>query len=382
LHRLSVAQATNRSSREIALEDLHGMPEARAWADAALSDLAAWKRGEIAWEAAVSCAVLVGPPGTGKTLFCESFARNVGPFIACSYARWQSDGEGHLGHTLRAMARDFQAAREQAPSVMLIDEIDSFPDRASVTHSHRDYTRSVGNALLEEIEGARRREGVFVLGCSNAIDTCDPALLRAGRLETIIRIGPPGPADLERIMRVKLGRDLFDEPLDGFAELAVGMTGADVEKIVDDARRAARREKRPLGAEDLRKAIVGDDVPEQMRWRTAVHEAGHIVAEVVLFGPADVIATTAANRQRLGVSVRTQVGTLEGTPREYRARIVILLAGRTAEETVLREPSHGSSSDIEVATTLACAMHGSLGLAGPNRSPGPEPSRPRFPAIS
>ena len=101
------------------------------------------------------------------------------PLIVCSYYSWQA--EGHLGDFLAAMRRDFAAARAKTPAVILLEECDSFVDRRGVKHSHSDYVRNCVNALLEEVDGVRRREGVFLIGCTNQVEACDPALLRAGR---------------------------------------------------------------------------------------------------------------------------------------------------------------------------------------------------------
>jgi len=105
--------------------------------------------------------------------------------------------------------------------VIFIDEIDSFPDRNGVTHSHRDYVIEVVNALLEQIDGIAGREGVIVIGASNDLRRCDPALLRAGRLNQIVKISLPHPDELEKMLRVRLGSDLRDVDLRDLSELAV-----------------------------------------------------------------------------------------------------------------------------------------------------------------
>jgi cell division protease FtsH len=311
------------------------------------------------------------PPGCGKTLFAQVFADEVGlTLIACSLAKWQSSGEAHLGHLLRAMRQDFEAARAQAPSVVFIDEIDSFPDRAGITHSHRDYVVEVVNALLAEIDGIARREGVVVIAASNDLSRCDPALLRAGRFDEIVQIGLPDPIELQKMLRVRLGHQLKDENLARIAELAVGMTGADIERVVKDAKRSARHGNRAMTTDELRKALlVEDDRSPEQRWRSCVHEASHIVADVIHFGPDDVFATIMATDGRTGMSVRTNFNRSDGTHDEYRKRLEVILSGRAGEELLLGSVSHGAGggagSDLEVATNLAAAMVGSLGLAGP-----------------
>lgn len=373
LRRLATLKSAERPSRGLFLSEIHGMAEARAWADDAIADLAAWRRGEISWDAVSSAVMLAGPPGVGKTLFAEAFARSaLGkdsksgiPLIVCSYYSWQA--EGHLGDFLAAMRRDFATARAKTPAVILLEECDSFVDRRGVKHSHSDYVRNCVNALLEEVDGVRRREGVFLIGCTNQVEACDPALLRAGRFENVVRIGPPDPDELEKIFRVRLKGDLVAADISAVVASAAGMTGADAERAVKDARRQARRDDRELRLGDLRRAVVGDDdLSDEQRWRTSIHEAGHAVVDVLRFGADGVVANTTCTDRRLGMSMRTNRQVFEGTASDYRSRIQVLLAGRAAEEVLLGEASHGAQADLAEATRLSCAMLGSLGLSGPS----------------
>lgn len=374
LRRLAAARAAAKGAREIALSELHGLGEAREWAEAAIADIKAWKEGRIPWSQVASGIVLTGPAGCGKTTFAFVFCAEAGiRCIGTSLAKWQSNGEAHLGHLLRAMRQDFEAARAETPCCIFIDEIDSFPDRSGVTHSHRDYVVEVVNALLAEIDGIGGREGVVVIGATNDVARCDPALLRGGRLEKIVRIGLPDAEELERMFRVRLKDDLAHEDIGPIVELATGMVGADVERAVKDARRAARRaDGRPMTMDDLRLAVAGpDDLTAEERWRTSVHEAAHLLADVVLFGPEEVYATVGRSGRRNGMTIRVGIDAFDGTPDAYRRRLQVLLAGRAGEELLLGEVSHGAGgapdSDLDKATTLASAMAGSLGLTGPER---------------
>jgi DNA polymerase III delta prime subunit len=373
LRRLAASKKAERPSRGLVLSEIHGMAGARAWADDAIADLAAWRRGEIPWDAVSSAVMLAGPPGVGKTLFAEAFARSaLGedsrsgiPLIVCSYYSWQA--EGHLGDFLAAMRRDFASARAQAPCAMLLEECDSFVDRRAVKHSHADYVRNCINALLEEVDGVRRREGVFLIGCTNEVEACDPALLRAGRFENVVRIGLPDPDELAKIFRVRLKGDLVGVDISAIVASATGMTGADAERAVKDARRVARRENRGLRLDDLHRAVVGDDnLSDEQRWRTAVHEAGHALVDVLRFGAEGVLANTTRTGRRLGMSMRTGMPVFDGTATAYNYRIEVLLAGRVSEELLLGAASHGAQEDLAEATRLSCAMLGGLGLSGPS----------------
>jgi cell division protease FtsH len=374
LRRLAAEKSVRKGGRDISLDELYGMDEAVAWARSTIRDLKAWRCGEIPWAALDPGACLVGPPGTGKTLFADCFARAAGlPMVACSLAQWQSTDEGHLGHLLRAMKRDFDAARARAPCLLFVDEIDSFANRSTLRHAHADYVVEVVNGFIAQLDGIAGREGLIYLAASNDLSRCDPAILRAGRLNRIIRIAVPNARDLERMFRVRLAGRLADEDLEEICLLALGSTGADVERITNDALRFARHAERPLELADLRKALVDreDRSSSELR-RAAVHEAGHLVAEIVLFGQeADVHATIAKSGERGGVTVRTRAPPFAGTYSDYQRRLQVLLAGRTAEEILLNEASHSAGgrrgSDLQHAAALAAAMVGSLGIAGPKQ---------------
>ncbi|WP_456821999.1 AAA family ATPase [Bradyrhizobium sp. USDA 4502] len=369
LGRVIALKDTTRASRDIALSEIHGLGEARTWAEAAIADLTAWRNGDIPWSEVASSVALWGPPGTGKTLFANAFARAANlRLIACSYAKWQGTDEGHLGHFMRAMQADFAAARAQIPSLVFIDEIDSFTDRNSDDrHGHR-YLRNVINGLLAEIDGIAGREGLILISASNALDQCDPALLRAGRCDKIIRIGLPDTNELEQMLRVRLREDLHAADLKPLAEAAAGLTGADIERVVKDSRRIARLTKRALTVDDLRRALVGDDRTPQILWRHCIHEAGHILVDVLRCGPEGILATSAAAGGRGGNTLRRRAAEPDGTRADYVQQLEITLAGRLAEETLLGAAGHGAGGatdcDLDLATRLAATMVGSLGLAG------------------
>lgn len=349
------------------LEDLHGMDEARVWGLAVSEDLRLYRAGTISWSEVDRGALLAGPPGTEKTTFARALATSCGcPFVSGSLAAWQATG--HLGDLLGAMRRTFDEALKAAPCILLVDEVDSFGDRAAFKSDHRDYSVQVVNGFLEELDGAQGREGVVVIGACNDPNRLDPAIRRSGRLDRIISIDLPDVDALRKIFRHHLGSDmLVDADLTPAALVALGGTGADVERWVRGARRRARAARRAMVLDDLMDEIrdgvpplLGDDL-----WRAAVHEAGHATAVLLLGGSVErvsVFGNAAEGGQTLSWLIRTPMPTWA----LLRRRLVVLLAGRAAEEIVLGAPSTAAGgdirSDLAQATTLAVRIEAADGL--------------------
>lgn len=365
---LAATTAADSPRTAPALDRLHGLDEATAWGRALARDLVAYRAGTLPWSAVDRGCLLSGPPGTGKTLFARSLATTCGvPMISGSYGQWLGTG-GHQGDMLRAMRRSFGDARAQAPSLLFIDEVDSFPDRARVTHRYREWDVQVVNALLAEIDGVQGREGVVLLAACNHADRLDPALVRSGRLDRQIHVGLPDRRSLQRILREHLGADLAGEDLSGAALAAAGLSGADCERVVRGARRRARQADRPVLLLDLLTEIGGDDGRNAADLRlAAVHEAGHAVAVCVL----DPGGLGFVSLQEAGsIGGRTSVAASSGVlrPGDVHRRLIVLLAGRAAEEEILGVPSSGAGggpqSDLAKATGLAALAVASLGLDG------------------
>ena len=343
-----------------------------------LQDLAAtvraWAAGQAPWSHVDSGLLLEGPPGTGKTTLAAALARSMGvPFNVCSYAGWQR--EGHLGDFQRAVARDFAQAREaRGGAVLFIDEIDAFGQRSGGSGHGADYGRKVIATLLEAIDGAASREGVVVIGATNYAKVIDPALLRPGRLGRRIHVPAPGTAELPAVLRYHLGAELPElggmrdtapsAEMRRLAQGASGMTPADVMELVRQARKRARRAGRPLAVADLFAALRESrpEMPQALRHRAAVHEAGHAVAHAAL-GLARPVALRLTPQGGLAEFKPRAPGV---TARDHHREIVALLAGRVAERLVLGAVSSGAggdgSSDLARATRLALAMEAAYGL--------------------
>lgn len=345
------------------VQDLSGYGEAKEIALGMIQDLEAYRAGSIPWSAVDRGLVLAGPPGTGKTFFAASFARSAGlPLIVGSLATWQS--KGHLGDTLKAMKATFAQARAEAPSVLFIDELDSFGDRASFGDHHRDYSSQVVNGLLEELDGAQERTGVVVLGATNLVERIDPAILRPGRLDRVVHIELPDAAGLVGIIRSLLGKELGDVDLMPVVLAGRGASGADASAWVRRARGIARRDGRDLELDDLL-AAAGEGrnvLSTEERWRAAVHEAGHACAATALKLGTVLELTLHGTGGTTAFRPSASILTLDVA----MAGIVQLLAGREAERLVLGQVSAGAGgpphSDLSQAMQTALSIESSWGL--------------------
>jgi len=367
----SMVAAPSHASPRVAptLERLHGMDAAVAWGLALRDSLQAYAAGTLPWsEVDVGC-LLSGPPGVGKTTFARGLAASCGVrLIYASYSIWLGSGGGHQGTMLRAMRESFAEAKEERPTILFIDELDSFPDRAALRHSWRTWDTQVVNALLAEMDGIQGREGVVLVAACNHLHLVDPALVRSGRLDRHIRIPLPTQPALEKILREHLGTDLTGIELSSPAVAAVGSTGADCERFVRGARRRARAAGREMELSDLMAEIHGEETRRADELRTvATHEAGHAVAICTLFPGALQAVSLRHADGRLGSTLAASIEGHTVSAEDIHDRIVCLLAGRAAEEVLLGKPTAGAGggpdSDLGKATWLAVMAGASFGLS-------------------
>ncbi|MGV2975051.1 AAA family ATPase [Roseibium alexandrii] len=357
---------------ELSLESLAGLGEAGEWARELAVDLKKWRTGKLPWSDVNRGVLLSGPPGTGKTTYAKALAKSCGvELVASSLAQWQS--AGHLGDLLKAMRRTFAEARKKAPCVLFLDEFDSVGDRRTVRGENALYVVEKINGLLECLDGVEDREGIVVVAACNHPQFIDPAFLRPGRLEKTIWIPLPDRPAREQILRWHLKGALEGEDLAVIADRLEGHSGADIEKLVRDARRVARKERRNLQRDDLvarlpkRIALSRDDLR-----RIAVHEAGHAIVQAKV-GEGEIVQL----RIKLDINPQGQVaevGFLEiakseqkgRTRKDYEAQLMVHLAGLAAEELVFGEIADGgggsTGTDLANATQIATEMEASLGL--------------------
>ena len=337
--------------------------------------------------------LLVGPPGTGKTLLARAVAGEASvPFFSISGSEFVELFVGVGASRVREL---FNQAREKAPCIIFIDELDAIGKARGVAmiggHDEREQTL---NQLLVEMDGFDPRVGVVIMAATNRPETLDSALLRAGRFDRQVLVDKPDVRGREEILRVhaknvKLGPDAN---LLVLAQKTPGFSGADLANIINEAALlAARRRKDAVGMDDLSEAVdrvIGglekkNRVINPMEKKiVAYHETGH--ALVASFTPgSDKVSKISIVPRGLGALGYTQQLPTEDrylmTRRELLGKIDVLLGGRVAEELIFHEVSTGAHNDLQRATDIARAMVAEYGMGQTlGLSTYPRGARPMF----
>lgn len=358
------------------LGEMHGYGEAQAWGLELARDIQDWRAGDIGWSDVDNGVLLSGPPGCGKTTFAASLAKSLDAhFVAGSYASWLGTGEGHQGDLIRSMREAFAEAREYAPSVILIDEVDNFIARGSIGHGKADeWNRGVVNAILECLDGAIEREGVVVVGATNDVSGIDLALRRPGRLDRHVEIGLPDEAARLSILRQHLRVD-EDFPLNLFRKKTEGMSGADLERLARDARRLARRDGREVRPHHIASALPRRErrSAESIR-HIAVHEVGHAVVAAALGATVLEVFVTRDRDPNIETEIAgAAVVQARDGRRDYPwfvDRVAHIMGGIAAEQMVYGTHADGAIADLSEATNLMTYALSSVGMGSTLASDG------------
>jgi cell division protease FtsH len=312
--------------------------------------------------------LLIGAPGTGKTLLAKAVAGEAGvPFFSMSAAEFVEMIVGVGAARVRDL---FKQAREHAPAIIFIDEIDSIGRaRGAVAIGGSSEQEQTLNQILTEMDGFTGREGVIVLAATNQPNILDKALLRPGRFDRRVVVNLPDKNGRQAILKVHTRKVPLASDVD-LGELAAstpGFSGADLKNLVNEsALLAARRNQTEVRQKDfldaLEKIVLGPERPlllsREDRERIAYHESGHAILGLVMPGADPVHRVTIVPRgQALGVTYQRPSTDRYNYPESYlRARIVGMLGGRAAEEVVYGTKTTGAANDIEQVTNLARNM--------------------------
>ncbi|NUP27489.1 MAG: ATP-dependent zinc metalloprotease FtsH [Nocardia sp.] len=320
--------------------------------------------------------LLYGPPGTGKTLLARAVAGEAGvPFFTISGSDFVEMFVGVGASRVRDL---FEQAKQNSPCIIFVDEIDAVGrQRGAGLGGGHDEREQTLNQLLVEMDGFGDRTGIILIAATNRPDILDPALLRPGRFDRQIPVSNPDLAGRRAILRVhSQGKPIAAEAdLDGLAKRTVGMSGADLANVINEAALLTARENGSTitgdALEESVDRVIGGPrrksriISEHEKKITAYHEGGHALAAWAMPDIEPVYKVTILARGRTGGHAMTVPEDDKGlmTRSEMIARLVMAMGGRAAEELVFLEPTTGASSDIDQATKISRAMVTEYGMS-------------------
>ncbi len=321
-------------------------------------------------------ALLIGPPGTGKTLLAKAVAGEAGvPFYSISGSDFVEMFVGVGAGRVRDL---FKKAKQTAPCIVFIDEIDAVGrQRGAGLGGGNDEREQTLNQLLVEMDGFEYNSGILVIAATNRDDVLDPALLRPGRFDRTITVGLPNTSGREAIFKVHARNKKIDPSVDfhALAKRTVGFSGADIDNILNEAAiLAVRFHKDCIGMPEIDEAIdrrisgpakSSKGMSAAERKQVAFHEAGHAIIGLVLPHAEKVQKITIIPRGNTGghVLMTPEDDRFLMTKNEMLAMITGLLGGRSSEEIFFNDVSSGASNDIQQATRLARSMVTEYGMS-------------------
>ena len=320
--------------------------------------------------------LLVGPPGTGKTMLAKAVAGEANvPFFSMSGSEFVEMFVGMGASKVRDL---FKQAKEKAPCIVFIDEIDAIGKKRDGQIGGNDEREQTLNQLLTEMDGFEGNSGVMILAATNRPDALDPALTRPGRFDRRVPVELPDLKGREEILKVHAKKIKIADDVDFklIARMASGASGAELANIINEAALRAVRDKRKfVNQSDLEESIEvviagyqkkNSILTDAEKWRVSYHEVGHALVAAKQTNSAPVTKITIIPRTSGALGYTMQVD--EGnhylmTKSELENKIATLTGGRAAEEVVFGDVSTGASNDIEQATKLARAMITRYGMS-------------------